>query len=137
MRSGMRHWPLGRNLAIDPTGVDVINVFVYWLLQFHAIIVVWKCSVIPKNKQLRQYTFQCISVRKTGKLSTFLKVSKSAQMSQLQFYWFLKKSIKTVWCPFSIKIILGFFEDMYWICIQGMCVYVMSIHATNLINYAH
>ena len=96
MRSGMRHWPLGRNLAIDPTGVDVINVFVYWLLQFHAIIVVWKCSVIPKNKQLRQYTFRCISVGKTGKLSTFLKVSKSAQMSQLQFYWFLKKSRKYV-----------------------------------------
>ena len=32
---------------------------------------------------------------------------------------------------------LGTFEDMYRICIQGMCVYVMNIHATNLINYAH
>ena len=32
---------------------------------------------------------------------------------------------------------LGIFEDMYRICIQGMCVYVMNIHATNLINYAH
>ena len=32
---------------------------------------------------------------------------------------------------------LGIFEDMYRICIQGMCVYVMNVHATNLINYTH